>query len=181
MLRGTFGNRRLQNRLVPDTRGGVTLFFPAGSAEGEEMSIYEAAMRYKEAGVMLVILAGKDYGMGSSRDWAAKGSMLLGIRAVIASSFERIHRSNLIGMGVLPLEFAEGENADSLGLTGHESYTIALPEPLRPGALLQVEAVLPQTASRRHFTVRCRIDTPLEAAYYREGGILPAVLRTIAH
>ena len=179
MLRGTFSNRRLQNRLVPGAEGGLTRWFAAGSAEGEVMSIYDAAMRYKEESVMLVILAGKDYGMGSSRDWAAKGSMLLGIRAVIASSFERIHRSNLVGMGILPLEFTEGESADSLGLTGRECYSIVLPELFQPGAILQAEAVDQQTGSQRQFTVRCRIDTPLEVAYYLEGGILPSVLRTL--
>lgn len=179
MVRGTFGNIRLRNRLAPGTEGGFTSRFRHGMPEGEVMTIYDAAMLYKAEGVPLIVLAGKDYGMGSSRDWAAKGSLLLGIRAVIACSFERIHRSNLIGMGILPLEFAEGERADSLGLTGRECYSIPFEGTPAPGSILAVHAADPHTGRELVFKVLCRIDTPVEAGYYRNGGILPAVLRSI--
>ncbi len=172
MVRGTFGNIRLKNLLAPGTEGGVTLHLP----EGEKMWIYDAAMRYKEEGTSLVVLAGKEYGTGSSRDWAAKGTLLLGVRAVIAESFERIHRSNLVGMGVLPLQFKEGDSAKSLGLTGHEEFTIRLDDSLKPRQEVQVIARA-AGGSEIVFNTLCRIDTPVEVSYYRHGGILPAVLR----
>ncbi len=171
MIRGTFANVRLRNRLAPGTEGGVTLHLP----EGEQMSIFDASMRYQRDGVPLVILAGKEYGSGSSRDWAAKGTSLLGVRAVIARSFERIHRSNLIGMGVLPLQFADGDSVESLGLTGHEVFDVAgLAGHGRPPPELSV------TANGQRFVVGVRIDTPKEADYYRHGGILQYVVRQLA-
>jgi len=173
MMRGTFANIRLRNQLAPGTEGGVTLYLE-DSDEGEEMSIYDAAMRYQEAGVPLIVLAGKEYGSGSSRDWAAKGTKLLGVRAVIAESFERIHRSNLVGMGVLPLQFSDGDSAESLGLTGHETFAIA---GLSEGD--EVPRELTVKADEKEFTVRVRIDTPKEQRYYRHGGILPFVLREL--
>ncbi|MGI8623414.1 MAG: aconitate hydratase [Solirubrobacteraceae bacterium] len=169
MVRGTFANIRLRNELAPGTEGGVTRFLP----EGEEMSIYDAAMRYARDGTPLIVLAGKEYGSGSSRDWAAKGANLLGVRAVIAESFERIHRSNLVGMGVLPLQYAEGEDAESLGLTGEEEVSLSgLGE---DGSGREVTV----TAGDTEFTCRVRIDTPKEAEYFRHGGILPFVLRQL--
>jgi aconitate hydratase len=174
MMRGTFANIRLRNQLVPGTEGGVTIHVPTG----EQMSIYDAAVRYKEEGTPLIILAGKEYGTGSSRDWAAKGTMLLGVKAVIAESFERIHRSNLIGMGVLPLMFKEGENAQSLGLTGKESFEII---GLNGGAAKMVTVVAtPASGAPIKFEVRVRIDTPKEREYYQHGGILHYVLRQLA-
>jgi len=170
MVRGTFANIRLRNLLAPGTEGGVTLHLPAG----EEMSIYDAAMKYEAAGVPLVVLAGAEYGSGSSRDWAAKGTRLLGVRAVIAQSYERIHRSNLVGMGVLPLQFVDGQTAESLGLTGHETFEI--PD-IGDGA---VPETLEITADGKTITVKVRIDTPKEADYFRHGGILPYVLRNLA-
>jgi aconitate hydratase len=180
MVRGTFGNIRVRNRLAGGTEGGFTLHFSQDTADGELMTIYEAAMLYKAARVPLVVIAGKDYGMGSSRDWAAKGCLLLGVRAVIACSFERIHRSNLIGMGILPLEFIEGESAYTNRLTGREYFTISMTDTLVPGCRLDVRAIDPQTGSEKMFSVRCRIDTPVEADCYMNGGILPSVLRKIA-
>jgi len=168
MIRGTFANVRLRNLLAPGTEGGVTLHLP----DGEQMSIYEAAMRYAAEGTPLVVLAGKEYGTGSSRDWAAKGTALLGVRAVIAETFERIHRSNLVGMGVLPLQFADGESVASLGLTGREVYSIA--------GLRSMPSTVTVTADDITFTARVRIDTPMEAEYYRHGGILQYVLRQLA-
>jgi aconitate hydratase len=173
MMRGTFANVRLRNQLAPGTEGGVTRYLGAGS-EGEEMSIYDAAMKYIEADVPLVILAGKEYGSGSSRDWAAKGTRLLGVRAVIAQSFERIHRSNLIGMGVLPLQFKDGESVDSLGLTGEERFTIE-----GIAGADEVPRTLTVNAGDRSFEVTVRIDTPKEQRYYRHGGILQYVLRQL--
>jgi aconitate hydratase len=174
MMRGTFANIRLRNLLVPGTEGGVTQHVPSG----EQMSIYDAAMRYKQERTPLVILAGKEYGTGSSRDWAAKGTMLLGVRAVIAESFERIHRSNLIGMGVLPLQFKEGQNAQSLGLTGQETFAIG---GLQGGAARTVQVVAtPASGKPVRFEVRVRIDTPKEREYYQHGGILHYVLRQLA-
>ena len=170
-MRGTFANIRLRNQLrARGTEGGVTLHLP----DGEEMSIYDAAMRYQEEGTPLVVLAGKEYGSGSSRDWAAKGTRLLGVRAVIAESFERIHRSNLVGMGVLPLQFKDGESAESLGLTGQETFAIA--------GLADVDEIpreLTVEADDKQFTVTVRIDTPKEQRYYRHGGILQYVLREL--
>jgi aconitate hydratase len=167
MLRGTFANIRLRNQLAPGTEGGVTRHLP----DGEEMTIYDAAMRYAEEDTPLVVLAGKEYGSGSSRDWAAKGTTLLGVRAVIAESFERIHRSNLVGMGVLPLQFAEGENAESLGLSGEEEFAIT--GIAEDGSAKEVSV----KADDKEFTAHVRIDTPKEAEYFRHGGILPFVLR----
>ncbi|MBN2548427.1 MAG: aconitate hydratase AcnA [Anaerolineales bacterium] len=173
MTRGTFANIRLKNRLVPGVEGGVTLHFP----DGEQMSIYEAAMRYRADGVPLIVLAGKEYGTGSSRDWAAKGTTLLGVRAVIAESFERIHRSNLVGMGVLPLQFKQGENVDSLGLTGREVFTIeGLDDQVVPKSEVTVR-VLREDGSQLFIQAIARLDTPIEINYYRNGGILHTVLR----
>jgi aconitate hydratase len=166
MMRGTFANIRLRNQLAPGTEGGVT------RKDGKEMSIFDAAMEYAQEGTPLVVLGGKEYGSGSSRDWAAKGTKLLGVRAVIAESFERIHRSNLVGMGVLPLQFGDGESAASLGLTGAETFTIA---GLDGGRAREVEV----TAGEETFTCRVRIDTPKEVEYFRHGGILQFVLRQL--
>jgi aconitate hydratase len=172
MMRGTFANIRLRNQLAPGTEGGVT------KKGGNEMSIYDAAMEYTREGTPLVVLGGKEYGSGSSRDWAAKGTNLLGVRAVIAESFERIHRSNLVGMGVLPLMYPDGESAESLGLTGDEEFTITgLAEPLNAGDLPREVAV---KAGDKEFQARVRIDTPKEAEYFRHGGILQYVLRSLA-
>lgn len=173
MTRGTFGNIRLKNLLVSGVEGGVTIHFP----EKDQMSIYEAAMRYRSEGVPLIVLAGAEYGSGSSRDWAAKGTLLLGIKAVIAESFERIHRSNLIGMGVLPLEFKPGESAKRLGLSGLEVFDILdLAKNLKAGTTLQVVARKENGTSIK-FKVNVRIDTPIEMEYYRNGGILHSVIR----
>jgi aconitate hydratase len=176
MMRGTFANIRLRNAMVPGVEGGYTVHLP----DGEQTSIYDAAMRYKEEGVPLVVLAGKEYGTGSSRDWAAKGTFLLGVRAVIAESFERIHRSNLVGMGVLPLEFKEGDGWEELGLTGHEIYTIEGIEQLQPRQDLTVRAARAD-GTEVSFGVRARIDSAVELDYYRNGGILHAVLRQLAN
>jgi aconitate hydratase len=176
MMRGTFANVRLRNQLAPGTEGGVTQHLPGG----EEMSIYEAALRYQEEGVPVIVLAGKEYGTGSSRDWAAKGPALLGVRAAIAESFERIHRSNLIGMGVLPLEYEAGQSMASLGLTGRELFDIAgVADGLVPGKRLSVRARA-DDGRETTFTVFARVDTPVEVDYYRHGGILPYVLRQLA-
>ena len=175
MTRGTFANIRLQNLLAPGTSGGVTTYLPTG----EQTSIYEASLKYKESNTPLVVLAGGDYGMGSSRDWAAKGTFLLGIKAVIATSFERIHRSNLVGMGVLPLQFREGESRDELGLDGTETFDIELDDNLKPGQAIRVTATK-EDGSQVLFTAQCRVDTPVEVDYYRNGGILHKVLRDLA-
>ena len=169
-MRGTFANVRLKNLLAPGTEGGLTRHFP----DGEEMSIYDAAMKYRDEGVPLVVLAGKEYGSGSSRDWAAKGTALLGVRAVIAESYERIHRSNLIGMGVLPLQYNGGDTAESLGLTGQETFTI---EGIADADSIPRELTV--KADDKQFTVTVRIDTPGEQGYYRHGGIMPYVLRSL--
>ena len=174
MMRGTFANIRLRNLLLPGTEGGVSVHLPSG----EQLSIYDVAMRYQATSTPLVILAGKEYGTGSSRDWAAKGTMLLGVKAVIAESFERIHRSNLIGMGVLPLQFVAGASAQSLGLTGRERYDIVA---LNGGAARSVRVVATGEDGRvREFSARVRIDTPKELEYYQHGGILQYVLRSLA-
>jgi len=173
MMRGTFANVRLRNLLAPGTEGGVTRHLPSG----EELSIYEAAMRYRAEGTPLVVLAGREYGSGSSRDWAAKGPALLGVRAVIAESFERIHRSNLLGMGILPLQFTEGTSMASLGLTGEEVFAIGGLHALRAGDVPKEIAV---RAGDVEFSARVRIDTPMEAEYFRHGGILAYVLRQLA-
>ena len=174
MTRGTFANIRLKNQLAPGTEGGVTTCPPGG----EVTSIYQASLEYKKQGTLLVVLAGKDYGMGSSRDWAAKGTLLLGVKAVIAESYERIHRSNLVGMGVLPLQYAAGETRQSLGLDGTETFDIAVDDSLKPGQDVAVTATK-QGGKPVTFTARCRIDTPVEIDYYRNGGILQTVLRRL--
>ncbi len=174
MMRGTFANIRLRNQLAPGTEGGVTVHLP----DGEQMSIFDAAMRYKEENVPLIVLAGKEYGSGSSRDWAAKGPRLLGVRAVIAESYERIHRTNLVCMGILPLQYQEGENAASLGLSGREVFHF---EGLGDGSAKQLTVrAVAEDGGEKTFTVRVRIDTPQEVEYYRHGGILQYVLRQLA-
>ncbi len=175
MLRGTFANVRIRNQIAPGTEGGFTTHFPSG----EVTSVYEASMRYQATGTPLVVLAGTEYGTGSSRDWAAKGTLLLGVKAVIATSFERIHRSNLVGMGVLPLTFLTGESADSLGLDGTESFNIPAHADLEPLATIQVTATKP-SGEVTEFQAKVRLDTPVEVDYYRHGGILQAVLRKLA-
>jgi aconitate hydratase len=176
MVRGTLANIRLRNQLAPGTEGGWTVHLP----DGEQMFIYDASMRYQTEGVPLLILAGKEYGSGSSRDWAAKGVLLLGVRAVIAESFERIHRTNLVGMGVLPLQFEPGETAATLKLTGKETYHIeGVREGLAGSRKAKVRAVAAD-GSEKSFTVDVRVDTPQEVEYYRNGGILPYVLRQLA-
>jgi aconitate hydratase len=174
MMRGTFANIRLRNLLLPGTEGGVTVHIPSG----EQMSIFDASVKYKAADIPLVILAGKEYGTGSSRDWAAKGTMLLGVKAVIAESFERIHRSNLIGMGVLPLQYKEGQSTQSLGLTGQETFEIV---GLNLGAAKTVKVIARSADGKAtEFEARLRIDTPKELDYYQHGGILQYVLRQLA-
>jgi aconitate hydratase len=173
MVRGTFANIRIKNLMLGGEEGGNTLHYPSG----EKLSIYDAAMRYKQDNVPLVVLAGKEYGTGSSRDWAAKGTMLLGVKAVIAESFERIHRSNLVGMGVLPMQFLPGENAQTLGLKGDEVFTIA---GLQDGAAKQVEVVAKGAAGERRFKVNVLLLTPKEVDYMRHGGLLHYVLRQLA-
>ncbi|MDQ1002408.1 aconitate hydratase [Neobacillus niacini] len=172
MMRGTFANIRIRNQIAPGTEGGVTTYWPTG----EVTSIYDACMKYKENGTGLVVLAGKDYGMGSSRDWAAKGTNLLGIKTVIAESFERIHRSNLVLMGVLPLQFKDGESAETLGLTGKETIDVQVDENVRPRDLLKVTAT-DEAGNKKEFEVLVRFDSEVEIDYYRHGGILPMVLR----
>jgi aconitate hydratase len=174
MMRGTFANIRLRNQLAPGTEGGWTRYQP----DDEQMSIYDAAMKYQAAGTPLIVLAGTEYGTGSSRDWAAKGTMLLGVMAVIAKSYERIHRSNLIGMGVLPLQFRDGEGADTLGLTGHEQFAISGHED--PAAKTVTVTATPASGEPITFEAIVRIDTPKERDYYEHGGILHYVLRQLA-
>ncbi len=172
MIRGTFANIRLRNQLAPGTEGGVTIKLPGG----EQMSIYDASRQYIEEGTPLVVLGGKEYGSGSSSDWAAKGTALLGVRAVLVESFERIHRSNLIGMGVLPLQFKPGESAASLGLTGHEVFDVTGVEAMNSGDTPREVTV---RADDKEFSAIVRIDTPGEAEYYRHGGIMQYVLRSL--
>jgi aconitate hydratase len=179
MVRGTFANVRLRNQLAPGTEGGVTRHLP----DGELMAIYDAAMKYEKEGVPLLVLAGKEYGSGSSRDWAAKGPRLLGVRAVIAESYERIHRSNLVGMGVLPLQFRPGESTQTLGLTGEEVYDLvglaeAVSRGFADGREILVRAQRPD-GKAQEFRVLVRIDTPQEVLYYKHGGILHYVLRQL--
>ena len=185
MTRGTFANVRIKNLMVPGTEGGVTKYFSPSrtggskNGEGEQMSIFDAAMKYAETRTPLVILAGHEYGTGSSRDWAAKGTRLLGVKAVVAASFERIHRSNLVGMGVLPLQFAEGTTAQSLGLDGSERFSITgLADSIKPGQQVRLE-IERTNGEKRALPVQLRIDTPIEIDYYRHGGILPFVLRQL--
>jgi len=172
MVRGTFANIRLKNQLAPGTEGGWTTYQPGG----EQMSIYDASVKYREAGVPLIIIAGKEYGSGSSRDWAAKGPKLLGVRAVLAESYERIHRSNLVGMGILPLEFKAGESRETLGLSGHEVFEITGVTSLSTRSTVHVIATSPD-GSQKRFAAVARVDTPEEVAYYQHGGILTYVLR----
>ena len=183
-MRGTFANVRIKNLMLPARpdggreEGGYTLFQLPGEGQGSKMAIYDAAMKYVAAGVPTVIFGGEEYGTGSSRDWAAKGTQLLGIRAVVAKSFERIHRSNLVGMGVLPLQFMPGDSWESLGLGGHETIDIELGEVIRP----QAEATLVihrEDGTRQRVPLILRIDTPIEVDYYEHGGILPYVLRQL--
>jgi aconitate hydratase len=175
MMRGTFANVRLRNHLAPGTEGGVTTYLPGD----EVLPIYDAAMRYQAAGMPLFVIAGKEYGSGSSRDWAAKGTMLLGVKAVIAESFERIHRSNLVNMGVLPLQFAERESAASLELTGREVYRlVGAGTALSPRGTVAVRAT-DDNGRSKVFTATVRIDTPEELVAYKHGGILPYVLRQL--
>ncbi len=175
MTRGTFANVRIKNLMVPGVEGGVTIYHPGG----EQISIYDAAMKYQGEGTPLVILAGHEYGTGSSRDWAAKGTRLLGVKAVLAASFERIHRSNLVGMGVLPLQFAEGTNAQSLGLDGSETFSITgLSDQIQPGAMVTLK-IARKDGGKQSVPAKLRIDTPIEIDYYRHGGILPFVLREL--
>jgi aconitate hydratase len=173
LTRGTFANIRLKNQLAPSTEGWWTTYLPTGDV----MSIYDAAQKYKATSTPLLILAGKEYGAGSSRDWAAKGTFLLGVKAVLAESYERIHRSNLVGMGVLPLEFKAGQSAATLGLTGRETYTIYVDDDLRPRQDVRVD-VTDAEGNLRTLMLTCRVDMPVEVDYYRNGGILQAVLRS---
>jgi len=174
MMRGTFANIRLRNLMAPGTEGGITLHMPSK----DEMPIYDAAMKYQAEDVPVIVIAGKEYGSGSSRDWAAKGPNLLGVKAVIAESYERIHRTNLVCMGILPLQFNDGDTASSIGLTGHESFDIT---GLGDGSakLVQVKAT-DNDGNEKVFDVRVRIDTPNEVEYYQHGGILHYVLRKLA-
>jgi aconitate hydratase len=175
MTRGTFANVRIKNLMVPGTEGGITIHYPSG----ERMSIYDAAMRYAKEKVPLLILAGHEYGTGSSRDWAAKGTRLLGVKAVIAASFERIHRSNLVGMGVLPLQFLDGTNPQTLNLNGSEKISITgLSDSIEPSQQVTLE-IERKDGQRDSLAVKVRIDTPIEVDYYRHGGILPFVLREL--
>jgi aconitate hydratase len=177
MVRGTLANIRLRNQLAPGTEGGWTVHLPGG----EPMSIYDASVKYQKDGVPLMIIAGKEYGSGSSRDWAAKGVLLLGVRAVIAESFERIHRTNLVGMGVLPLQFREGQSAASLGLTGKETYYVdGIRASLNGGGRKAAVRAVADGGKETKFAVDVRVDTPQEVEYYRNGGILPYVLRQLA-
>jgi aconitate hydratase len=175
MMRGTFANIRLRNQIAPGTEGGWTTLLPSD----EVMTIYDASVKYRDAGVPLMVIAGKEYGSGSSRDWAAKGTLLLGVKAVLAESFERIHRSNLVLMGVLPLQFLEGQTWKSLGLTGEETYEIVgLNDSLKPRSEITVKATSPD-GSVKTFQAAVRIDTPVELDYYKNGGILQTVVRKL--
>jgi aconitate hydratase len=181
MIRGTFANIRLRNQLAAGTEGGFTRTFLGGDSDSDITTIYDASVAHAEAGTPLVILAGKEYGSGSSRDWAAKGTALLGAKAVIAESYERIHRSNLIGMGVLPLQYPEGENAESLGLSGEETLDITGVTELNDGTTPRTVKVKASRAGEQgvEFDAVVRIDTPGEASYYRHGGIMQYVLRSL--
>jgi aconitate hydratase len=182
MMRGTFANIRLRNQLAPGTEGGVTLYLGEGDDAGKQLSIYGAAMRYIEAGTPLIVLAGKEYGSGSSRDWAAKGTRLLGVRAVIAESFERIHRSNLIGMGIAPLQFLPGESLATWDLDGSETYDVIGLEALNGGEVPKTVTVRVRAddGTAMAFEARLRIDAAMEADYMRHGGVLNYVLRSLA-
>ena len=174
MMRGTFANVRIRNKMAEGKEGGFTKLMP----EGKIMSIFDACLLYAKKNTPLIIFAGKDYGMGSSRDWAAKGTVLLGVRAVVASSFERIHRSNLIGMGVLPLQFQNNDTHESLGITGDETISIVgIEKKLKPQQ--QVTMVIEKDGQKREVMLITRIDTPMEMEYYQHGGIMPYVLRQL--
>jgi aconitate hydratase len=174
MVRGTFANIRLRNLIAPGTEGGWSTY------KGEQMSIYDASQKHQADGTPLLVIAGKEYGSGSSRDWAAKGTLLLGVKAVIAESYERIHRSNLVGMGVLPCQFLPGESRETLGLTGNETFDFTgVSDAVAKGGKATVTATA-EDGSKKTFTVQVRVDTPQEAEYYRSGGILPYVLRQVA-
>src|SRR5205807_3985165 len=179
MTRGTFANVRIKNLIVPGTEGGVTKYYGGDRQDADAtMSIFDAAMKYAETNTPLIILAGHEYGTGSSRDWAAKGTRLLGVKAVLAASFERIHRSNLVGMGVLPLQFPDGTTAQSLGLNGSEIFSVTgLSNDIKPGQNLTLE--IKSKGQRRSVPLKLRIDTPIEIDYYQHGGILPFVLRQL--
>jgi aconitate hydratase len=173
MIRGTFANIRIKNLMLPGVEGGLTKHIPSG----EQMSIFDASMKYQAEGTPLIVIGGKEYGTGSSRDWAAKGTILLGVKAVIAESFERIHRSNLVGMGVLPLQFKHGESSQTYGLTGYETYDlVGIEDDLRHGKDIPVR-VTRKEGDNFTFNVRCRLDSPIEVEYYKNGGILQTVLR----
>jgi aconitate hydratase len=175
MVRGTFANIRMRNQIAPGTEGGFSTHFPTG----EVTSIYEASNRYRDDATPLIVLAGSQYGTGSSRDWAAKGTLLLGVRAVIATSYERIHRSNLVGMGVLPLAFKEGQNAETLGLDGSEAFDIPVKGDLAPFSEISITAKS-DDGTDFSFEAVVRLETPVEVDYYRNGGILQTVLRNLA-
>jgi aconitate hydratase len=176
MMRGTFANVRIKNKMAKGKEGGYTLYIPTGQI----MPIYDAAMEYQKHKVPLLIFAGSDYGMGSSRDWAAKGSNLLGIKAIVAKSYERIHRSNLVGMGILPLQFLNGDSLESLGITGEEVFSIVgLQDKITPKQ--EIELHIQDQGRLRQVKLLVRIDTPIEVEYYRQGGIMPYVLRQIAY
>jgi aconitate hydratase len=172
MMRGTFANIRIRNQVAAGTEGGYTTYWP----EDDVMAMYDACMKYQEEGTGLAVLAGKDYGMGSSRDWAAKGTNLLGIKTVIAESYERIHRSNLVMMGVLPLQFKQGESAETLGLSGKESISVEISEGVKPRDIVKVTAVA-EDGTNTEFEALVRFDSDVEVDYYRHGGILQMVLR----
>jgi aconitate hydratase len=174
MTRGTFANIRIRNLLVPDVEGNITIYHPTG----ERLTFFDTAMKYKETGVPLCILAGKEYGSGSSRDWAAKGPFMQGVKAVVAESYERIHRSNLIGMGILPLQFIEGESARSLELSGAETFAIDISDTMAPQQEVNVSATA-LDGTVKTFKAVSRIDTPIEIQYYRDGGILRTVLKKL--
>src|SRR5690625_3960737 len=173
MMRRSFANICIRNRLTPDTEGVYITYWPTGDV----MAIYYAAMKYKEDGTGLIVIGGKDYGMGSSRDWAAKGAGLLGVETVLVESYERIHRSNLVMMGILPLVFEKGENAETLGLTGEEAYTVHLSEDIKPNETVKVTAV-DSEGNTKEFNASARFDSEVEIDYYRNGGILQKVLRS---
>ncbi len=172
MMRGTFANIRIKNKLLPGTEGGVTKYIPGD----EDTTMFEASEKYRADGTPLIVIGGKEYGTGSSRDWAAKGTFLLGVKAVITESFERIHRSNLVGMGVLPLQFKPGDSAESLGITGFEKFDIEGISDLSPRKELSVTAT-DNDGNKKQFNVICRLDSPVEIDYIRNGGILQTVLR----
>ncbi|HLP82090.1 MAG TPA: aconitate hydratase, partial [Nitrosomonas sp.] len=178
MMRGTFANVRIKNLMIPGSEGGVTLYYDGSGSEPEQMSIYDAAMKYQSKGVATIVFGGKEYGTGSSRDWAAKGTQLLGVKAVIATSFERIHRSNLIGMGVLPLQFKNNDSVESLNITGNEQFDISELGGIQPQQEVRL-TIHRKNGSSSSVQLLCRIDTAIEVDYYKQGGILPYVLREL--